>query len=79
MSGCEVCGRKEGAEVDVAGFPDGVPLGPIEECETCGRKACPDCLHEADCCFVELGDHSNEPDWSPAGWVKADSQTFVRA
>jgi hypothetical protein len=72
---CVICGREEGSEVDVAGFPDGVPLGTIEACETCGRLACPDCLHETDCCFLEAEEHADDPEWAPPGWVKAAEQS----
>jgi hypothetical protein len=68
---CDVCGRNEGAEIDRSGGYDGIPLGPIEKCETCGRHACPDCLHESDCCFDDAEDHVAEPDWSPAGWARS--------
>lgn len=71
---CEVCGRKEGDEVDICGFPDGIPLGPIERCETCRRLVCPDCLNEVVCCFAEADDHNSEPDWSPPGWSKSAEQ-----
>lgn len=67
---CDICGRAEGSELDRCGEPDGVPLGPLERCETCNRLACPDCLHEADCCFAEAEDHKGDPEWAPLGWVK---------
>ena len=40
----------------------------LEQCKTCGRTACPVCLHEADCCFAEADDHSHDTDWAPHGW-----------
>lgn len=76
---CEICRRQEGAEVDRCGEADGVPLGPIEPCETCGRLACPDCRHEADCCFAGAEEHRDEPDWAPTGWVRSDRPSeYVR-
>jgi hypothetical protein len=33
-----------------------------------GRLACPDCLHESDCCFADSDDHAADPDWAPPGW-----------
>ena len=71
---CEICGREEGSTVDRCGVEDGIALGAIEPCETCGRWACPDCLHEADCCFVEEDEHSDEPAWSPPGWMLVQSE-----
>ncbi len=65
---CEICRRAEGCTDDRSGVCDGVPLGLVERCDTCGRLACPDCLHEADCCFVEMDDHADDPHWSPPGW-----------
>lgn len=51
---CEVCGRRAGyAPLNRFGEPDlnpDTPLGPIMECSTCGLMACPDCLHESECC-----------------------------
>lgn len=69
---CDICERAEGDEVDRGGAHDGVPLGPIERCETCGRLACPDCLHEADCCFIDAEEHRSDPDWAPPGWIRLD-------
>jgi len=67
---CEVCERAEGATCDRCWQEDGIPLGPIETCPTCNRRACPDCLHEADCCFADAEDHEDDPGWAPAGWAK---------
>jgi hypothetical protein len=60
---CEVCGRPEGDESD--GPP---PLGALEKCDVCGRLVCPDCLCEADCCFLDAEDHADDPAWAPPGW-----------
>lgn len=49
-----VCGeRMEGSTKDRSGREDGIPLGKIKKCQHCGRWACPDCLHERDCCDAE--------------------------
>ena len=71
---CQICGRKEGTllERDMMTYAE-PPLGPVEKCDTCGRWACPDCMHEADCCFVEEDEHSNDPKWAPPGWRKEPS------
>lgn len=74
MPACEICGRSEGNErIDRFGgrLNDHVPLGAVERCGVCGRLACPDCLHEVECCFVDADDHADEPDWSPPGWCVA--------
>jgi hypothetical protein len=63
MTKCRICGRKEGSTKDRCGEEDGVPLGPVERCPTCKRSACPDCLHEADCCFL-----GHEGGAAPRGW-----------
>ena len=81
---CEICGRKQGSTKNVVGEEDGVPLGPVEKCATCKRWACPDCEHEADCCFAEADDHSADPTWAPRGWRLAESadmgfRTYERA
>jgi hypothetical protein len=69
---CSICGRVKGSTLDRCGFPDdspnAVPLGPIRRCATCGRRACPDCLHESDCCFADSDDHAADPEWAPPGW-----------
>jgi hypothetical protein len=71
---CSICGRVKGSTLDRCGFPDdspnAVPLGPIRRCATCGRRACPDCLHESDCCFADSDDHAADPEWAPPGWHK---------
>lgn len=72
---CHVCCRKEGDKVDLSGRYDGVPLGAIEKCDTCGHWACPDCLHEADCCFGEEFENTGA---TPAGWEKVNETTYVR-
>jgi hypothetical protein len=64
---CEVCNRKEGSTKDRDGEEDGIPL-PVGKCGTCGRLACSDCMHEADCCFAEEDDHADDPSWAPPGW-----------
>ena len=60
---CQVCGRKEGTTKDRCGQEDGIPLGRLEKCDLCGKWACPDCLHEMDCCFDD-----EDPDNPPPGW-----------
>lgn len=70
---CRICGRYAGSTKDRCGEEDGVPLGPIEQCPTCKRWACPDCMHEADCCFVEEDEHG--PDWCPPGWRPINDET----
>jgi hypothetical protein len=50
---CEVCGEAS-------------PF--CERCDLCKRLACQDCLHEADCCFLEADDHNDDPAWAPPGW-----------
>jgi len=47
---CQVCDRKVGST--------------IEQCDLCGKWACPDCLGEADCCF----DDDDGPMTAPPGW-----------
>jgi len=50
---CAVCGRRAGSVgVDVAGAPDGsvTPLGRVTRCPDCHQWACPDCLHDRNCC-----------------------------
>jgi hypothetical protein len=63
---CEICGLPEG---DTSDGLD--PLGPMETCPLCGRRACPVCLSEADCCFLEADDHEDDPTWAPPGWRRA--------
>lgn len=65
---CSICDRPAGSLLDRFGIPDGIPLGPIQRCDICGRNACPDCMHESECCFVEVDEHVHEPDWAPPGW-----------
>jgi len=65
---CRICYRFAGSQKDRCGEYDGVPLGPIKQCPTCKRWACPDCMHEVDCCFVEADEHTGERDWAPPGW-----------
>jgi hypothetical protein len=68
MTTCSICSRPEGSTKDRCGNEDGVPLGPVGPCEVCGRLTCPDCQHEADCCFAEADDHMDDPLWCPVGW-----------
>ncbi len=77
---CSVCNRRQGCTKDLGGHEDGIPLGPVTKCDPCGRWACPDCLHEADCCFTDYtegegGLFSRE---SPPGWKRLDEITFIR-
>jgi len=74
---CAICGRREGETLDRSRQPDGIPLGPVVCCDLCGRWACPDCLTEADCCFVEMEDHNDETAWSPRGWLRTKSSPDV--
>lgn len=76
---CSMCGRKEGSTKDVCGDEDYTPLGPVEKCETCGRWACPDCLHEADCCFADADEHAGEPTWTPPGWRLTDPPADLKS
>jgi hypothetical protein len=71
---CEICGRPEGCTLDLGGLEDGVPLGPVTLCDLCGRRACPDCLHEADCCFDDADLHADDPLWAPRGWRRLPQQ-----
>ncbi len=75
---CQVCNRLEGSTKNMIGEEDGIPLGKVEKCPTCGRWACPDCLHEADCCFVEADEHAAEECWCPPGWRIASGEIFPR-
>lgn len=71
---CEVCDRKQGDTTDRTGSPDNdkVPLGAVTKCDVCARWACPDCLHEADCCFSEEFDqvYGEKAGEAPPGWMK---------
>ena len=69
---CHVCGRKEGSTKDRCGSDDGSPLGQVEKCGTCGRRACPDCMHEADCCFADADGHQDDSTWAPPDWRLAE-------
>lgn len=62
---CEICDRKPGDTNDRCNEPtyDQVPFGPLEQCDLCQKWACPDCLHEADCCFEDEEDAG-----TPRGW-----------
>jgi hypothetical protein len=66
---CQICDRLEGSTKDRDDAEDGVPLGPVEKCDACGRWACPDCMHEADCCFADAEDHADDPKSAPPGCV----------
>jgi len=59
---CQVCERRVGSTKDRCGEEDGVPLGPLEKCDLCSKWVCPDCLHEADCCF------DGDSEAAPPGW-----------
>jgi hypothetical protein len=65
---CQVCGLPEGDTRD--GLD---PLGPMEICDLCGKRVCPNCIHEADCCFEDAGDHEGDPTWAPKGWHREPS------
>jgi hypothetical protein len=69
---CSICGRPRGSTLDRWGCEDGIPLGPLANCPTCGKTACPDCLHEADCCWED------EDGWIPDGWESIDSRNAHR-
>lgn len=69
---CAICDRRCGSLLDRCHEPprpgdEEVPLGEIVRCELCGKAACPDCLHECECCFdgIEPGDPA------PSGWELA--------
>lgn len=85
MTSCEICEREQGSLLDRCGQKDAeeVPLGPIEKCSLCGRWVCPECSAdnggEADCCFMDLDEHDDDPSWSPFGWRREPgSRTFHR-
>lgn len=65
---CQVCGLPEGDTRDGL-----VPLGPMDTCDLCGKRACPNCLHEADCCFEAADDHEDDSVWAPKGWHRVPS------
>jgi hypothetical protein len=65
---CAICGRDEGVKVDRCGRYDGVPLGSLAKCPTCRRLACPDCLGEDDCCFVDHELRGGDETEAPPGW-----------
>jgi hypothetical protein len=65
---CEVCDRLEGSTKDRCNEEDGTPLGAMELCPTCGKWACPDCIHEIDCCFSNV-DFVNGVIKAPPGWT----------
>ena len=70
---CVICGRAPGCVNDRCNHPPSYgktpePLGDLGPCPTCGKIACPDCEHEADCCFELADDHRSESGWAPHGW-----------
>ncbi len=70
---CSICDRPTGSLADRDGeLDEWAPLGPVTRCPTCKRLACPDCLHEAECCFVEADKHWQESKWTPKGWRMVD-------
>lgn len=73
-SQCQICKRKPGArKKDRSGSLDPnpqTPLGKLQRCRLCGLWACPDCLHETDCCFREEDEHEDDPNWAPPGWKR---------
>lgn len=80
---CDVCGRKCGTLNDRCNFPPRFPeqeepLGEIEWCDLCGKAVCPDCLHEADCCFEDAEDLSRDPQWAPRGWKRTSATEYRR-
>ena len=82
---CEVCGRYAGTRDEIDRFEpsdprhevpplDATPLGSVEECSLCGKFACPDCLHESDCCFADADE--KPVGWAPDGWrCEPDAKT----
>lgn len=73
---CQICDRAEGSTIDRCGNEDGSPLGAIERCPTCGRLACPDCRHEADCCFVEIDRREVERGLLVRWWAKVSDTEY---
>ena len=67
---CQICDREPGTQVDRFRDPDPLPLGELKRCQSCGLLVCPDCLHEADCCFRDEEEHEDEPNWAPPGWTR---------
>lgn len=49
---------------------DGIPLGPVTECPDCHKLACPDCMHEADCCFDADCENYTDSFCGRFGWFK---------
>jgi len=47
----------------------------METCDLCGKRVCPVCLTEADCCFEDADDHDGDSTWAPNGWHRVPSQT----
>ena len=74
LSRCQICKRRPGTKkIDRFGNPDPnpqTPLGPLQQCESCGLWVCPDCWHEADCCFRDEAEHEDDPNWAPPGWKR---------
>lgn len=69
---CQVCGRRPGlldAERNRFGGLDPnpeTPLGELDTCLDCGRRVCPDCLHERECCECDAPEGEvREWDWQP--------------
>jgi hypothetical protein len=62
--------------LDRWGGEDGIRLGALSLCPTCGKTACPDCLHESDCCWEDVD--NQEDGWIPDGWERVDSQNAQR-
>ena len=65
---CQVCGLPEG---DISDGLD--PLGSMDTCDLCGKRVCPVCLCEADCCFEDANDHEDDLTWAPKGWHRVPS------
>lgn len=76
---CEVCGRKPGTLLNRDLYTKAPPrLGPLTQCDLCGLWACPDCLHEVDCCFRDADAHDKDRAWAPPGWaVESDDGVMI--
>ena len=44
---CQICNQTPGEIGDHIGS---VPLGPLRECDACGRDVCPVCFDRHECC-----------------------------
>ena len=77
-SACDVCQRKPGTTKGRCGEKTDSRLGPLERCPLCKLFACPDCLHEAECCFIDEDAHMDNPTWAPPGWTRTSPEEYRR-